>query len=465
MHASRKKLTLAACAVILVASIALTIGVFQLRSGSGDLYAPYSTFRADPLGTMAFYNGLDDLEGLATSRYMRPFNELPSGQGTTLFIPGASMSPDPVEALEAVEAFAYQGGRVIIAFRPVDDSAYLDALKDMLEERDKQEADAENMFKDDQAEDEEETGQESATQRDEDDAPELSAPDDEAMAEEIGEESLEEGKPETPEDADSDHKKALDHKILDVSERWPFAYAFEDAGDGFLSVPADAALSPEARVTWLSGLYFEDLDDRWKPVYIRPGGTAEAPWVTVMERKMGSGVIVLCSDTFFLSNEALRDHRATPFLQWLLGNRTKVLFSEVHLGTEQKDRVMTLVRRYRLHGLFFGLVLLALLFVWKNATTLVPRIERSAARAGQPANAMERSHQEGLDNLLARFVPAEQLLDTCLDVWFQQFHNSPRAPALREMRTALAAENMSGVISKDQVVAAYNRLAGELHKH
>jgi len=462
MPVPRKRITLAAGVLVLLLSTIVVIGVFRLRSGSGDVFAPYSTFRADPLGTMAFFSALQDIDGLTVERFMRPFDELPDGKDALLFIPGASLSPDPVEALEAVEAFAIQGGRVVIALRPLDSHFYLDNLQEMLADRDAQEDAIQDRLEKKQPppdEDEEYSSEAKEIDEDDSDSENDSAISDPEASDTVGDapdpEDVEEGK-------EGKGTNAKEHKILDISERWPFTYGFDEPDDGFYAVPEAAASSTEAQVTWLSGLYFQTLDEHWKPIYIRPGGTEKAPWVTVMERKMGSGTIVLCSDSFFLSNEALREHRASSFLHWLVGPSSRAIFSEVHLGTEQKDRIMTLVRRYRLHGFFMGLVLLALLFVWKNASSLLPRVDRTSTRTRRPASAIERSHQDGLDNLLARFVPAERLVETCVDEWLQQYQNNPKAQTLKN---ALENAKAGGITSRDDIVAAYNRLAAEMHKH
>ena len=37
------------------------IRLFQLRFEAGDVYPPYSSYRADPLGTRALYQSLENL--------------------------------------------------------------------------------------------------------------------------------------------------------------------------------------------------------------------------------------------------------------------------------------------------------------------------------------------------------------------------------------------------------------------
>lgn len=180
-----------------------------------------------------------------------------------------------------------------------------------------------------------------------------------------------------------------------------------------------------------------------------------------MERKIGEGTLVICSDAFFLSNEALQNHRDTELLAWLIDGRQKVLFSEAHLGTQQQDRIMTLIRRYRLHGVLFGFILMGLLFVWHHGATLLPRQDLAARPA--PTSQTERSHQDGLDNLLSRFIPREQLLDTCLREWSQHLHNTPIDPIIKQfMAQSDASASPAGKKNTDPV-AAYNDIVRKIH--
>ncbi|MEP6664799.1 MAG: hypothetical protein ABJC04_14170, partial [Verrucomicrobiota bacterium] len=73
-------------------------------------------------------------------------------------------------------------------------------------------------------------------------------------------------------------------------------------------------------------------------------------------------------------------------------------------------------RKYRLHGLVGGLLLLAGLFVWKNSTAFVPAPDddifegRSAVVSGKESSA-------GFVNLLRRSVAPGEILTACFDEW------------------------------------------------
>src|SRR5436190_23553842 len=57
--------------------------LFQLRFETGDVYPPYSSLRADPLGTMALCESLQRVPGLTVRRDYSSSNELPPGRETT----------------------------------------------------------------------------------------------------------------------------------------------------------------------------------------------------------------------------------------------------------------------------------------------------------------------------------------------------------------------------------------------
>jgi hypothetical protein len=217
----------------------------------------------------------------------------------------------------------------------------------------------------------------------------------------------------------------------------------------------DPTLPVEASLRIRTGLYFTTEGSDWQVLYERPGGPEDdGPVAVVMTRPVGAGTLVLCSDTYFLSNEALRSDRAPAAIAYLLGDGATVLFSETHLGNGQRDRIMTLVRRYRLHGVLAGFFLLGLLFLWRNATTLLPRRDQTARAETES----EQSQHRGLEALLTRFVPQSAVLDHCVEAWQGQFGNTQRAAAV-----AKASEPLRNASAppKDEatIVALYNQIA------
>ena len=66
-------------------------GVVELliaRFETGDVYPPYSSYRSDPLGSRAFYDGLGLLPQVKSSRNIEPLSRLSATSGTVLFLFG-----------------------------------------------------------------------------------------------------------------------------------------------------------------------------------------------------------------------------------------------------------------------------------------------------------------------------------------------------------------------------------------
>src|SRR5690606_6479345 len=102
---------------------------------------------------------------------------------------------------------------------------------------------------------------------------------------------------------DEEEKPELDFSVPveDISERWDFDYGFERLGKAPKLTRLDDTVSVEETVIGRSGLYFVDEDEAWKPILGRAHVPGEAPGIAIMERSFGAGMIVLCSDAYFLS--------------------------------------------------------------------------------------------------------------------------------------------------------------------
>lgn len=410
--------------------------VFMLRFRHGDAYPEYSSYRADPMGTQALFRSLDRLPELEVLRNERDLTKLDSGKGTTLIIAGAADSPDPKKLIEAIERFVRSGGRLIVAFQPSVGWLYTKAA----------------------------TIEDASTPSEEDKKP------DEAKNETAG--------PSADWDATQNHQVRNDNKeketedeekdLVNIKERWGFALEVQfspmhgDAGANAIRVERlSAEASLPKTLVWRTPCYFDDLADHWTAIYSRtlPGsnkrgssGKKNAP--VVVERAWGAGSIVLCSDSYFLSNEAMRSDRYPEFLAWLIGPNSRIIFDETHLGISRVPGVMTLIRGYRLHGVLFSLLVLVLLFIWRSAVSLTPRhgadYEREAAE-----EEIGRDHAAGLNSLLRRSVPLRELLKTCCEEWLQDYQRDRRYGL--EADAALQRIILSGKAAKSSPVDIVSR--------
>jgi hypothetical protein len=167
-----------------------------------------------------------------------------------------------------------------------------------------------------------------------------------------------------------------------------------------------------------TALFFE-TGPEWRKLVSDSNGAA-----MLIERNYGAGTIVLAADTYPLSNEGLRDARDTALIVKLAGPATRITFDEDHFGVTETGSVTALMRRYRLQGGVAILILVAALFLWRNATSLLPPHDSGDALASAKNAVAGRDSLEGLAALLHRGVPEKQLLETCFSEWSKSTNKS-----------------------------------------
>jgi hypothetical protein len=167
------------------------------------------------------------------------------------------------------------------------------------------------------------------------------------------------------------------------------------------------ALPLPARLDWHSGVIIKHAGPAWRTIYERDSHPV------MIERNVGRGSMVISTDSYFLSNEALQKDRHADLIGWLVGSGKAIWFDEAHFGVTEASGVSVLMRKYHLEGLVAGLVLLAGLFIWKNSVSLAP--PHSVEAAGRFIAGKESS--AGLVNLLRRSISHEALLSTCFAEW------------------------------------------------
>jgi hypothetical protein len=93
---------------------------FRWRLETGDTFPEYSTYRADPKGLKAFYEGLLATDQVHVSRRMQSSKILPSGENQVLVLAGirADQSTVSEEDWQFFDHWLSTGGRLIFALRP-----------------------------------------------------------------------------------------------------------------------------------------------------------------------------------------------------------------------------------------------------------------------------------------------------------------------------------------------------------
>jgi len=203
------------------------------------------------------------------------------------------------------------------------------------------------------------------------------------------------------------------------------------------SEPAAAVTHPTglpAQISWHSGAYFEIMDGNWRTIYQRKNHPV------IVERDYGNGSLVLCSDSYFVSNEALLREQHADLLSWLIGAHPEIVFDETHFGIEEEPGVAGLLKHYHLQGVLLALAVIAGLFVWRSSLPLVPPPAKAVIRdAGALVEGKQAS--AGLASLLRRSLAPTEVLFTCFAEWKFACSRQPRAAArLQEIEQIMERE-------------------------
>jgi hypothetical protein len=134
----------------------------------------------------------------------------------------------------------------------------------------------------------------------------------------------------------------------------------------------------------------------------------------VVERAFGKGSMVLAADSRLFDNQSVADVKQTALLTRIIGGHARIVFDESHFGVVESGSVVALARRFRLHGLALGLAILAVLFIWKNASSFPP-----VAGVPREENVFGRTSVAGLVTLLRRHIAPDRLASACWQEWLK----------------------------------------------
>ena len=350
--------------IILAIFLVGAVKLFILRFEAGDIYPPYSSLRSDPLGTRAFYESLENMKRVSTNRNYQSLSRVICEQGTTFFYLGVrsdEMTFIHEDIFKAFDRFASTGGRLVISFFPQNEKS----LK-----KGKCRHPAANPGK---GTDQKKKGT-------------------------IGRKG--------------ERKKEQD-RFVSITEHWGLGFGYDKKAnypEGAKRVHGARRKTLPNSISWHTALYFNDLKGPWKVIYTCMGHPV------VLERQLGRGTVVLSADSYFLSNEALREERYPGLLFWLQGGNANVVFDESHFGIQKKLGTAGLIRKYGLHLFFVGVLLLAGLFVWKNSVYFIKPIDEDPSMKGTDFIS-KRDYTEGLVSLLRRNIPQRDILRVCFDEW------------------------------------------------
>jgi hypothetical protein len=379
-------------ALLLIAFLFGVGHLFVLRFQTGDVYPAYSSLRSDPLGTRVLYESLENIDDITIRRNYNFLHSLKPEADATFFYLGASADeydPVPQELIEVFDRLAKSGGRLVLSFLPTNKKHEKKA----------------NLKK--------------------------------------------EPKSQKVENVEC-QQKPKKNSLIFTKKHWGLGFEFNQnlpVKDGsYLALDAVSNrrdLPPV--ISWHSNLYFDLLDKGWQVIYASEGHPV------LIERPFGKGSLVLCADSFFISNEALRSERYTRLLVWLMGLNSKIIFDEAHFGIYKQPSVAALLRHHRFHWLFLVLVVMALLFVWKNAVYFVPPRKYDVPCGADVVS--DKDYTRGLIAMLRRNIPGNEILPVCGQEWERTFKKDKRIQpeAFERVKEILRAQAPSSKKRMDAV--------------
>jgi hypothetical protein len=378
-------------ALLIIFLLAAIVHLMLLRHKAGDIYPPYSSLRSDPLGAKIFYESLQSITQLNVSRNYRHLKKITHKNQFTLFYPGVHheyvLWSDEIN--KSVEDMVQRGNRVVISFFPVTEE-----IKSGSDESSDNDSDSPSKNSGDKS------AKDSADKSAKDSADKSADNSADKSAKDSADKSAK----------DSADKSAKDKKVVTFAEHFGFTVDFQTVSSkpyATCVVCEQGQQTLPQSVLMPAKLYFGNPDSSWRVIYARAGKPV------LMERVIGKGSLVLCADSFFLSNEAMFQHRYPGLLAWLIGQQKEVIFDEQHHGIEETQGVATLAKKYHLQGLFAGFIILAALFIWKNSFPLIPRRDTIS----EAEISMHQDSAEGLIQLLTRNIPTQDILKVCFHEW------------------------------------------------
>lgn len=358
--------------LFLGAALSLLTGLgwlIHLRFESGQAYAPGSSLRTDPLGAKALHDAYAALPGIAVARNFLPLSEVdrfPS-DAVLLFLNMPGRGTHALADIEAIDRFLRAGGHLVIAMDPRRIAYNL-----------------------------------------ENDTEETSLSND----------------PEVPQGRQRRmHTRSPRDDQAEFWGKLSFRRGEHAGGHARRVVEADMRL-PE-RLPWREGGELVDYDSViWTPIY-RVGDA-----VVMAGRSYGAGGILVMTDDYLFSNEALLKHREPEWLAWILADKARIIFEETHLGVAETTGVAMLMRRYQLGGFMSAFAVFMALVVWRGASPLLPPF---AGRTHENVVRTEYSTEAGLSDLVRRSVLLAELPEAAFRHWK---NDTVRTPADRRYYAA-----------------------------
>ncbi|MEM7602835.1 MAG: DUF4350 domain-containing protein [Verrucomicrobiota bacterium] len=417
---------------LIVLGLMLIVGsieVIEKRIAEGGIYPHYASYRSDPLGVSALYESLSGIPGLRVERNITHLNSITTLDGDSalllLGLPRESLNDLRATPDSPVIQAVKEGARLVVTVNPglvpekyqpsrtEDEEDWFERRRKLREERIRSENDGVV----------EEENDEEAEER-------LEVAMDKALGERLT------------------RKLGFELESLEEFER----------PEGGWELKSSKRSPVAALPNWYSQFRFANQSKGWKVI----ARSEKKP--AVIEKRYGKGTIVLASDSFFVSNEALHLEPVPEFLSWMVGGKSKIIFDETIHGSKETGGAMKLMRRYRIHGVFFGLFVFLGLWAWRTSSPLAPGDDDlDRGLVGPGGTVAGESMNLGLTRMLRTSIGADQLLKQCVAVWRESKKRALSTEATKEVEQLLS--DFEGNRKSRDAVFVYRRIAECLRRH
>lgn len=388
--------------IILILFLFGIIKLFSLSFDRGNFFPDYSSLRQGPSGTKILVESLKELPNIDLKRNFRPLSKISRGSNTTIFYLGGEKKGlyYNEDLLKEFNRLLLDGGRIVISFFPVKTKLYpLESHK--------------NSHEDSTLAEYESTEQSCGS------CGKISA--------------------DFPKEWGVDFDQMLIDSTFNTTVR--------------LAVPVEEFNEISSKpISWYTSLFFDKLGGAWKVLY-----KADV-YPVIIEREFGKGSIVLVADSYFFSNEAMYKERHAELLSYLVSSNRTIIFDETHFNIFESPGIISLVKKYHLEGILFGLLIISFLFIWKNSVSFIPYgnsgLSESEDLKGNYA-------AQGFINILRKYIPPDNLIQICISEWEKSFkYNKKYFNKMKSIKQPLLNER----IGKDNLLEIYKKISDELKR-
>ncbi len=352
-----KKITKTISAILCILFVYGVFELVSLRFMKGDKYPKYSSFRADPMGIKGLYDSLSELESIDVKRNLTSLKEsnLPYAN-SVLFVTGIMSDADNWKNDKDYYHYILKGGRLVIFFSQKARGFYVE--------------------------------------------------DDTLKKSEMTTESKE------MENGGGKEKEVV-HKVKEQKYcKFGFALkrfnnlAYSKKSAELADIKLLERINDKTLTFYTNNHLLTSPKEDWNILY----KYRDKPMI--IEKKIGKGSLIVSSMSYCISNEGLQKYMPVEFITHILKKRKLIVFDEFIHGIKEQKNIAWLARKYNLIFLLINIMIVILLFIWKNFNS-IKNIETTYSYDSSSIYQIHNNNN-GIINLLKNFISQKVLIKECI---------------------------------------------------